>query len=61
LTGTRYHEILGVHIIGGAAGEMIYGAATFIEMEMIVEDINEIVFPHPTVSEAIKETICQIK
>jgi dihydrolipoamide dehydrogenase len=61
LTGTRYHEILGVHIIGGAAGEMIYGAATFIEMEMRVEDINEIVFPHPTVSEAIKETICQIK
>jgi len=61
LTGTRYHEILGVHIIGGAAGEMIYGAATFIEMEMRVQDIKEIVFPHPTVSEAIKETICQIK
>lgn len=61
LTGTRYHEILGVHIIGGAAGEMIYGIATFIEMEMRVEDIKEIVFPHPTVSEAIKETICQIK
>jgi len=61
LTGTRYHEILGVHIIGGAAGEMIYGAATFIEMEMRVEDIKEIVFPHPTVSEAIKEAICQIK
>ena len=61
LTGSRYHEILGVHIIGGAAGEMIYGAATFIEMEMRAEDIKEIVFPHPTVSEAIKETICQIK
>jgi len=61
LTGTRYHEILGVHIIGGAAGEMIYGIATFIEMEMRVEDIKEIVFPHPTVSEAVKEAICQIK
>jgi len=61
LTGTQYHEILGVHIIGGAAGEMIYGAATLIEMEMRVEDIREIVFPHPTVSEAIKEAICQIK
>ncbi|MBA7566542.1 Dihydrolipoyl dehydrogenase [subsurface metagenome] len=61
LTGSQYHEILGVHIIGGAASEMIYGAATFIEMEMRVEDIKEIVFPHPTVSEAIKETICQIK
>jgi len=61
LTGSQYHEILGVHIIGGAASEMIYGIAAFIEMEMRVEDIKEIVFPHPTVSEAIKETICQIK
>ncbi len=61
LAGRKYHEILGVHIIGGVAGEMIYGVATFIEMEMRVEDIKEIVFPHPTVSEAIKEAICQIK
>ncbi|GAG73844.1 unnamed protein product, partial [marine sediment metagenome] len=61
LTGSQYHEILGVHIIGGAASEMIYGTTAFIEMEMRVEDIKEIVFPHPTVSEAIKEAICQIK
>lgn len=61
LTGSQYHEILGVHIIGGVASEMIYGIAAFIEMEMRVEDIKEIVFPHPTVSEAIKEVICQIK
>jgi dihydrolipoamide dehydrogenase len=61
LVGSKYHEILGIHIIGGAASEMIYGAVTFIEMEMRVEDIKEIIFPHPTVSEAIKETICQIK
>ncbi len=61
LTGSQYNEILGVHVIGGAASEMIYGAAAFIEMEMRVEDIKEIVFPHPTVSEAIKETIYQIK
>lgn len=33
----------------------------FIGMEMRVEDIKEIVFPHPTISETIKETICQIK
>ncbi len=61
LIGSEHHEILGIHIIGGAASEMIYGAATFIEMEMRVEDIKEIIFPHPTVSEAIKEAIYQIK
>jgi len=36
---------------------MIYGAAMMVEMEMRVEDLAEIVFPHPTVSEALKETI----
>ncbi len=61
LTGSQYNEILGIHIIGEAASEMIYGMAAFIEMEMRVDDIREIVFPHPTVSEAIKEAICQIK
>jgi len=61
LAGSEYHEVLGVHIIGGIASEMIYGTAAFIETEMRVEDIKEIVFPHPTVSEAIKEAICQIK
>lgn len=61
LVGIEHHEILGIHIIGGAASEMVYGAVTFIEMEMRVEDIKEIIFPHPTVSEAIKEAICQIK
>ncbi|MDD3628467.1 MAG: dihydrolipoyl dehydrogenase [Actinomycetota bacterium] len=61
LTGDKYNEILGIHIIGDSASEMIYGAATFIEMEMTIDDVMEIVFPHPTVSEAIKEAICQIK
>lgn len=61
LTGSQYHEVLGVHIIGGTASEMIYGISAFIETEMRVEDIKGIVFPHPTVSEAIKEAICQIK
>ncbi len=61
LAGGRHNEILGIHMIGDAAGEIIYGAATFLEMEMSVGDIREIVFPHPTVSEAIKEAICQIK
>ena len=61
LTGSQYHEILDVHIIGGGASEMVYGVAAFIGMEMRAEDIKEIVFPHPIISEAIKETICQIK
>jgi dihydrolipoamide dehydrogenase len=57
LLGKKYNEVLGVHIIGGNCSEMIWGAVTFIENEMRVNDITKIIFPHPTVSEAIKETI----
>jgi len=53
----KYGTLLGVHMIGGICSEMIFGVAAMIENELRVEDIKDIVFPHPTVSEVIKETI----
>ncbi|MDR0720418.1 MAG: dihydrolipoyl dehydrogenase [Treponema sp.] len=50
-------RILGIHIIGPYASEMIWGAAALIENEMRVQDVKEMVFPHPTVSEVIREAI----
>jgi len=50
-------RLVGVHMISNYSSEIIYGAAVMIEMEMRVEDIKEIVFPHPTVSEIIREGI----
>ncbi|MFO7655592.1 MAG: dihydrolipoyl dehydrogenase [Bacteroidales bacterium] len=55
ITGDKYGEILGVHIIGNPSSEIIYGAAMAIEMQMRAKDIQQIVFPHPTVSEIFKE------
>ena len=52
--------LLGVHIIGAAASELIYGAAAMIEDEFRVQDIEEVVFPHPTVSEIFKDTLFEI-
>lgn len=57
ITGKRYKEILGVHMIGNPSSEMIYGAAIAIESELTVEEMQKIVFPHPTVSEIFKETV----
>jgi len=57
LVGEKYSEVLGVHLIGNPSSEMIYGAAIMIEMEMRIKDLEEIVFPHPTVSEILKETL----
>jgi dihydrolipoamide dehydrogenase len=59
IVGKKYREILGIHMVGGACSEMIFGACAIIEMQLRVQDVEEIVFPHPTVSEIIKETIFQ--
>ena len=53
--GLRY--VLGVHMIGSCCGEFIASAAAMVELELCVDDVREIVFPHPTVSEALKEAI----
>lgn len=57
LTGTKHGEVIGVHMLGNPSSEMIYGACIAIEQEMTVEQLQEVVFPHPTVSEIFKETI----
>ncbi|TKG91207.1 dihydrolipoyl dehydrogenase [Puteibacter caeruleilacunae] len=57
IAGEKYGEILGVHMVGGACSEMIYGACSMIEAQLRIQDVEEVIFPHPTVSEIIKETI----
>jgi len=51
------HEVLGVHMLGNPSSEMIHSACIAIEQGMTVEQLKEVVFPHPTVSEIIKETV----
>lgn len=52
--------LLGVHMVGAGVSEMIYGAAVMIEAELRVKDIREIVFPHPTVGEVIRDVMFQL-
>ena len=56
----EHREILGVHMIGSYASEIIYGAAAMIERRERVEDVQKIVFPHPTVCEVIRESMFMI-
>lgn len=53
----KHRNVLGVHIIGNYSGEMIYGAAMMVDLEMRVNDVQKLVFPHPTVSEVIREAM----
>jgi dihydrolipoamide dehydrogenase len=48
-------EILGVHIIGPHATDLIAEAVTTMKMEGAVEDLYQAIKPHPTVSEAVME------
>jgi len=51
----KNRNIIGVHMIGSYVSEIIAAACTMIEMQMRVDDAKEIIFPHPTVSEMIRE------
>ena len=53
-------RLLGVHMIGSYASEIIYGAALMIETELRTDRLKELVFPHPTVCEAIREALFMI-
>ncbi len=57
LVGAKHGEVIGVHMIGNPSSEMIYGACLAIEQEMTLAQMEEVVFPHPTVSEIFKETL----
>ena len=57
LVDQKKRTVLGVHMIGSYAGEIIWGAAEMIEMQLRVTDARQIIFPHPTVSEIIREVL----
>jgi len=57
--GTR--AILGIHMLGNYAPETIWGAATVLETELTIDDLRQVVFPHPTVSEGIREAAWALK
>jgi dihydrolipoamide dehydrogenase len=57
LVGEKHGEVIGVHMLGNPSSEIIYGACIAIEQEMTLKEMQEVVFPHPTVSEIIKEVV----
>lgn len=57
LTGEKHGEVIGVHMLGNPSSEIIYGACMAIEQEMTLKELQEVVFPHPTVSEIFKEVV----
>ena len=55
IADNRYGEILGVHIIGPSAAEIITQASLVMEMEITVNEAVNTIYGHPTYSEALIE------
>ncbi|MDG3141787.1 dihydrolipoyl dehydrogenase [Streptococcus suis] len=60
IADSKYHEILGVHIIGPAAAEMINEAATIMENELTVDELLLSIHGHPTFSEVMYEAFADV-
>jgi dihydrolipoamide dehydrogenase len=56
----KYGEILGVHIVGPRATDLIAEAVLGMSMEMTIEELANAVHPHPTLSESLMEAAMSI-
>jgi dihydrolipoamide dehydrogenase len=51
----RYDEVLGIHMVGPHATDLIAEAAVALRLESTVEEITRTIHPHPTLSEALMQ------
>ena len=57
----KYGEVLGVHIIGPYATEIIAEAVTALELEATVEEMMFTIHAHPTVAEALLDGFSSVE
>ena len=59
ITNNATKQVLGAQLLSNYSSEFIVTVGTFIELGMTLDEIKKIVFPHPTVSEIIREAVFQ--
>lgn len=57
----KYGEVLGVHILGAHASDLIHEAVAAIKLEATVEELMSMIHAHPTLAEAILEAALDVK
>lgn len=60
IVDNKRNTLIGVHMITNYSSEIIWGADALISKHMTTDAIKKIIFPHPTVSEIIREDIFQL-
>ena len=61
VTDEKYGEILGVHIIGPFATEIIAESVAALQLEATVDDLMSTVHAHPTVWEAMSDAVAAVR
>ncbi len=56
----KTNTLIGAHIIGSYSGEYIVAVSAMVDLEVDIENIKKLVFPHPTVCEIVREAIFSI-
>ena len=51
----EHHAILGLHMMGPCASELVALGTQMIASELLLEDVECAIYPHPAVAEAIRE------
>ena len=55
VSDAKTHEVLGVHIVGPSASDLISEGALALEMRAFLEDLSLTIHPHPTLGEGMME------
>jgi len=55
VTDAKTGEILGVHMIGAIATELVAETVLALHLECTAEELAAVIHPHPTISEAMME------
>ena len=51
----KYDEVLGIHMVGPHATDLVSEAAVALRLESTTEEIARTIHPHPTLSEAVMQ------
>jgi len=57
IAGAQDRRILGIHAVGAYSPEFIWGGAALIEQEFRIDEVKQLIFPHPTVCELIRDVV----
>ncbi len=57
IASKKTHQLLGVHIIGPHATELIAQCSVLLGLNVMIDDVKKVIFAHPTLSEVVMEAI----